>query len=56
MRDYGTETEKTKTEYDAYPSGALDFRIDTFNPVIGATLLIDLGKTYNAGEKISVSI
>ena len=52
MRDYATEVEKTSAEYEAYPSGALDFRVDNFNPPIGETLLIDLGKTYSAGQKI----
>ena len=45
METYGTDVEKTESEYNVYPSGAMDYKIDTYNEAIGQTLVIDIGKT-----------
>ena len=37
-------------------AGVLDFRVDTFNALIGETLLVDLGEVKEAGSKISVAV
>ena len=54
MRDYGTAVHKTEEEYSS--SHALDFKLETYNDLTGATLVIDLGSERMPGDKASIVI
>ena len=56
MRGYGTAVHKTEGEYEGNSSGALDYKVETYNSLTGATLVIDLGSVREAGEHVSVAI
>ena len=54
MRDYGTTVRMTEEEYQS--SKALDYKLETYNELTGATLVIDLGSERQAGDKVSIVI
>ena len=56
MKSFGTSVQDSRDIIDSGDSKILDYKVSTFNALIGQTLLIDLGETKQAGQKVSVSI
>ena len=57
MKSFGTDVAETRKLYDLGNAQVeLDYRVDTFNALIGQTLLIDLGETMEAGQQISIAV
>ena len=56
MKTYGTSVFTTQFEYDMYSLGDLDYKHETYNELIGQTLVIDLGHQFQSGDTVSVTV